>query len=189
MTVITFNERKALQDKIEYLKQERARAVEMYRESMDFYMKEYKESIDRIRQLDEIEATANKPVPEVVQPLAATPAQDIFDLISERNKQQEAEKKKESTFVYNREKQLVKDFEYRERVAKTGRRAPRQDIKAMAEEVKEFLKEKGRPVKTKEILNFLRENNYNVSYPTIQKIRGYVPQIQSLTHGYYQYKW
>jgi len=188
MTVITFNERKALQDKIEYLKQERARAVEMYRESMDFYMREYKESIDRIRQLDEIEATAATPVqpePQVqVQPIIQeVSAETLEEMIAKRSE------KKEPTFIYNREKQLVKDFEYNERVAKSGRRAPRQDIKAMAEEVKEFMKDKGRPVKTKEILNFLRENSYNVSYPTVQKIREYAPQIQSLTHGYYQYKW
>lgn len=183
MTIITFNERKALQDKIDYLKQERARAVEMYREAMDFYMREYKESIDRIRQLDEIEATAAKPIQPIIQEVNA---ETLEEMIAKRNGEKE---KKESTFVYNREKQLIKDFEYKERVAKSGRRAPRQNIKEMAEEVKEFMKEKGRPVKTKEILNFLRENSYNVSYPTIQKIREYAPQIQSLTHGYYQYKW
>lgn len=95
---ITFTERKALEEYIEYIKEERARQTATYEEErarqearhaeqMDKLMEEYRGIIQRLSRLDEIDNV--HPVQSaVVTPIKTTSKEDIVKLIEESEEEQ-----------------------------------------------------------------------------------------------------
>lgn len=69
--------------------------------------------------------------------------------------------------------------------------ATRRDIKTITKEVAHILKEKGTPMKVKEIAKKLEEKGIDVKdlYSTIHQVKAYEPRIQKASHGYLQYKY
>jgi hypothetical protein len=175
-----FTERKALEDYIEWLREERRRLGE-----------EYWKAIERLKQLDQ-DLTAEgsselvgklmvmiedqtKTVDRLRQMVPSVPAQAAIDLF-----------KKEADNIINKvEIQKERD---KEESSAPVKRAKRQDRKQMAQEIKAYLKSKGVPVKSQKIKQYLESKGYKVNNITvlIQTAQEHEPQIKKATFGYYQ---
>jgi len=85
---VTFTERKALEEYIDYIKEERVRQEARHAEQMDKLMDEYKSTIQRLSKLDEID-NVHPVQAEVVNQVQVTPAEDIVKLIEEPSTEEE----------------------------------------------------------------------------------------------------
>lgn len=192
---VTFNERQAIEDLLQYLRKDKDRLVEMFREQMDRNMMEQKEAIKRLRVLDEIDRKILEPVlPPITEALPTSVVIDggasIKEMVDNFNKnREEQEKDTPKPFVYDREKERMNEQKYRAN-KRAYRKGTPVDMEVVTKETVEFLKETGRPVKTKEVLENLRSNGHklNSPYSVFQQIREREPRIQSVTKGFYQYK-
>ncbi|AIW03325.1 hypothetical protein CPT_Mater168 [Bacillus phage Mater] len=222
------NERQAIEGYIEYIKEERTRVSnlfrdmvaermkleEMYKNQMDSLMRDYKAQLDRLRQLDEIDNARMEEEVKLASLVAPpAPAQEIKPVIQEikpqvqeiksdvqaeidkavalRNASLKEQKPAGAPFKYDPEKERIRERDYRERVSKKGKRGTVLDMAKVTRDVVDYLKSRGTPVKTKEILNHLRNNGHtlNSPYEVFRRVRDNNPKIQSITHGFYQYKY
>ncbi|QDP42859.1 hypothetical protein HWC53_gp230 [Bacillus phage vB_BmeM-Goe8] len=84
---VTFTERKALEEYIQYIKEERARQEARHAEQMDKLMEEYRGTIQRLSKLDEID-NVHPVQAAVVTPIKTTPKEDIVKLIEESEEEE-----------------------------------------------------------------------------------------------------
>jgi len=180
---VTFNERQAIKEYIDYLKQDNERLTQVYREQRDRNMMEYKEAMKRLRVLDEIDRKIDQPseLPVLELTPVANVNQDLQQMIDQRNK----EKGETKPFEYDRQKEEV-----RERVYRANRKSPRNNIKELTNEIASYLKEEGVPKKASEIIKSLRNNGtkLNNPYNILARAKEYDPRIEMITKGIYQYK-
>lgn len=209
MTNITFTEREALKDYLEYIRQELGRLNG-----------EYRTTLDRLARLDEIDNV--HPVNLSKQVKVHAPVQEVED--SETNKPEsksEVETKDESNVkpaednsegsVFklaellrkaNEERGLVETEEKPSQVNTIVKRIPTtireknraskyRDVQIIAKDIVSILKEAGVPIKVSEIMEKLKEKGVrtNSPYSLMDRARKYEPSIKKAKFGYYQYKW
>jgi hypothetical protein len=175
-----YTERKALEDYIIWLKEERRRLGE-----------EYWKAIERLKQMDENIAAQgtselverlmllvedqNKTVDKLSKMVPPVPASAAIELF-----------KQETNEIINKvEIQKERDKEEKQLPVK---RARRQDRKVIAQVIKHFLKNKGVPVKSKHIQKHLEGQGYKVNNITVllQTAQEHEPTIKKAMRGYYQ---
>jgi hypothetical protein len=190
---ITFNERKAIEEYIEYLKKDNDRITAMYREQREKNMLEYKEAIKRIRVLDEIDRQIEKPAVQAVEEEKTTVTAGIQPLslqeaIEQYNKERELESK-DKPFEYNSQAEQRRTQQYAETNRK-NKRAKRIDTSVVAKDIASFLKERGVPTKANEITKHLRELGYKLNNPylVLKRVKEYDPKVEMVTKGFYQYR-
>mgnify|MGYP001091113174 CR=1 FL=1 len=190
MSEITFNERQAIKEYIDYLKKENDRVTEMYRESRERYMSEYKEAIQRLRVLDDIDRKVEKeeaPAPviqETEPPKAETiTLQEALEMY--RDKKESESTTDDKAFEYNRQEEEKKEQLYKEK-----KYARLLDHKQLTQEIASILKKAGRPIKSNELKKQLNAMDYPVTniYSVLQSAMIYDPKIEQAMRGYYQYK-
>jgi hypothetical protein len=189
---VTFTERKALEQYIEYIVEERSRLLE-----------EYKSAMARLSKLDDIDnvhpeipkkveqsapalSPAKQLIPEMVTPQAG-PINSLEEAIEALQVMNGAPT--EDKQVYDRQKEIIKDIDRKNSPVKS--KSTQRDIKKIAQEVVNILKDVGRPIKTRDLIKRLEEKGHKVSSPygMLNQVKGYEPKIQQVSHGYYQYKW
>jgi len=189
---ITFNERKAIEEYIEYLKKDNDRITAMYREQREKNMLEYKEAIKRIRVLDEIERKIEKaeaPAPVIQETKPSEPqGMTLEEAIQQYNKERELESK-DKPFQYDSQAEQRRTQQYNETTRK-NRRAKRIDTKVVAKDIEAFLKEKGVPTKANEITKHLRDLGYKLNNPylVLKRVRDSDSNVEMVVKGFYQYK-
>jgi transcriptional regulator of acetoin/glycerol metabolism len=201
----TFTEREAQREYIDFIKQEITRLNG-----------EYKLALDRIRQLDEIEAKAAAPVPTPSQGMdydsvalvsvaeqAKESAMSLEEAIQRHNQIHQPDNSIETPSCnldpkinltvkesprFTKQVEELKDKDQK----KAGKRQSSQrDIKKVTADIISILKEAGAPMKTKRLIEALEEKGYDMysPYVVINQAKAYDPRIDSASFGYYQYKW
>lgn len=191
---ITFNERKAIEEYIEYLKKDNDRITAMYREQRERNMLEYKEAIKRIRVLDEIDRQIEKPTVQAVEEekttetVGAKPL-SLQEAIEQYNKERELESK-DKPFQYDSQAEKDKTRKYNE-TTKRSYRSQRIDTSVVAKDIASFLKDRGVPTKANEITKHLRDLGYKLNNPylVLKRVKEYDPKVEMVTKGFYQYKY
>ncbi|AIW03468.1 hypothetical protein CPT_Moonbeam70 [Bacillus phage Moonbeam] len=190
MKETTFNERRAIEEYIDYLKKENDRFTEMYRASREHNMKEYKEAIQRLRVLDDIERKIEKEEVPTLVAQEASPSKDqgmsLREALDQYNKEREAEHTdNDKAFEYNRQEEEKKEQLYKEK-----KYVKLLDHKQLTEELAVILKKAGRPIKSSELKKQLNDEGYPVTnmYSVLQSAMIYDPKIEQAMRGYYQYK-
>lgn len=178
---VTFTERKALEQYIQYLQEERARLLV-----------EYKGAMVRLSKLDELDNVhPEKPIVEKVEEKIVenekpiTSLEDAISAIQDLNGSFEEE---EVDPKYAREKEALKDLDNRNKPIKSR---SNQDVKKVTQAAVSILKEAGIPIKTSKLMSMLKEQGFRINspYSMMAQIRGYEPRITQASHGYYQYKY
>jgi hypothetical protein len=194
----TFTERQAQREYIDYIKQEIARLNG-----------EYKLALDRIRQLDEIEAkSAVSAAVVTLEPNEdnTSATMTIEEAIEKHNSNHFEVPAQVPQIVTNEftvgvngepatsRSQFIQQIE--ELKDKDDRKNPmrasgRRDVKKIASEAVAILKDAGVPMKTKKLMEILKDKGYNTSSPYVlmNQMKSHEPKIQQAKHGYYQYKW
>lgn len=162
-----YTERQAIKEYIEYLQ----RNIERMNE-------EYKNSIQRLAELDQMEGVYGASREESA---ATTATNDLnFDL--------DAPAGVETTYPSKRtiEIEAAKDKE-----DYTKRRGSRQDIQSITKGLVYVLKAKGRPLKKEELFD-LYEKEFETKVKSkgnvLRMARDYDPRIEQASWGYYQYR-
>lgn len=217
---VTFTEREALRQLIEYIKDERARLWD-----------EYIKAVGRLAELDRLDNVH----PEIKLEVPKTPVQipevkvesPIVTQVIENNVEEELEDEQQELDEYkglpladavakwNSERgfgaieedkqnqtslfkasdiEATKDYDNRvnSAVKLHRKRSKQRDIKVLTKDIVSILKEAGRPLKTKDIIDSLEErvgvelkNPYNI----LSLAKKYEPKIESVKYGFYQYKY
>jgi len=190
MSEVTFNERQAIKEYIDYLKKENDRVTEMYRESRERYMSEYKEAIQRLRVLDDIDRKVEKeeaPAPVIQEAAPSEPqGMSLQEALELYNKERQSELTSDDiAFEYNRQEEEKKEQLYKEK-----KYVRLLDHKQLTEEIASILKKAGRPIKSSELKKQLNAMDYPVTniYSVLQSAMIYDPKIEQAMRGYYQYK-
>jgi len=190
MSEVTFNERQAIKEYIDYLKKENDRVTEMYRESRERYMSEYKEAIQRLRVLDDIDRKVEKaeaPAPVIQEAAPSEPqGMSLEEALELYNKERQSEPTSDDiAFEYNRQEE-----EKKEQLYKARKYVKLLDHKQLTEEIASILKKAGRPIKSNELKKQLNAMDYPVTniYSVLQSAMIYDPKIEQAMRGYYQYK-
>ena len=201
---VTFTERKALEDYIGYIQEERTRLTKNYNDSMSRLLDEYKKTLSRLSELDKIDNVhPEKPILKTAEELAPTPADEIVALvgnseikdmslteaIEKHNEKINNDKiEEDNKLIYDSQKESLKDYDYKSSAVKAS---TQRDIGTIAREVAGILKTAGVPVKTGRLIKALQEKGYNMSspYTVFTQIRNYDSKIVKAGHGYHQYKW
>jgi len=190
MSEVTFNERQAIKEYIDYLKKENDRTTEMYRESRERYMSEYKEAIQRLRVLDDIDRKIEKaeaPAPVIQEAAPSEPqGMSLQEALELYNKERQSEPTSDDiAFEYNRQEE-----EKKEQLYKARKYVKLLDHKQLTEEIASILKKAGRPIKSSELKKQLTAMDYPVTniYSVLQSAMIYDPKIEQAMRGYYQYK-
>ena len=181
---VTFTEREALRQMMNYIKEERQRLWE-----------EYVKATNRLAELDKIEGTVEevkeKPVEdEIVK--GVVESMTLTEAIELHNKQRGIKEEPVKETVYNSDMERYKDFDNSKRVVRTPiKRSKYRDVKSISKTAVAILKEAGRPLKTAELIEGLEKRGINVNTPyvLIQQIRTYEPKIERVKFGYYQYRY
>lgn len=186
-----YTERQALQEYIEWIKDERRRLSG-----------EYWKAIERLRELDsKVEATEGS---EVVNKLVSV-VERQNEVVSKLN---EVMPHVPANVVAEYwEKNISKEVTYTEEVAaamtdeiefekdKAERQAPvkrskKQDIKTLSYEIASFIKEQGVPVRTAQIREHFEGKGYRLANPTamMNKVMEYHDKVERVSRGFYQYR-
>lgn len=185
-----YTERKALQEHIEWIREERRRLSD-----------EYWRAIERLRELDNkladegvselvdklfiVAERQNDAVNDLANLIPSIPVEEVVKYWKELNGNSEPEDIIEK--VKNEEIERQKDIDDSNRPVK---RSKRQDSKIMTSEIASFLKSEGVPVNTASIKSHLEEKGYTVNNPTNVIVRAMEQndKIERVSRGFYQYK-
>lgn len=181
--MVTFTEREALRQMIEYIKDERSRLWD-----------EYVKITTRLSELDEID-NVHPPKEEVKQePMSLLEAINVHNQVyGSPDEDTDLEEIVEEPQIKQRnsEIQTYKDYDNSKRVTKNNMKNSRyRDVQAISKDAVVILKEAGRPMRTKELIATLKGAGVSVHspYALIQQIREYEPRIERVKFGYYQYR-
>lgn len=177
-----FNERKALQEHIQYLREERRRLGD-----------EIWKAHERLKQLDEAAQH-----PEVLEKMYNT-VERLEKLLPTMNAVQTIENselpsnlildtpEEMEAKISNYEIELEKEKVFRASRMKKGTQT---DVKELAVVILNYLKERGIPVKTSEIRGYLEEHGitHKNMTNTMNQVMNYQPKIERVSKGYYQVK-
>lgn len=161
-----YNERMAIREYTKWIREERR-----------FLAEEYWRAIERLRELDK-----NQPIqaeqPKQEQRLTKEEAQENIKHL----------KKFFGNFETNVPAKLIeeeRDRAVRQAVIKVRKKADTRIIETI---VVRFLKEAGKPVRTKDINDLLKEEGYDLANPTetMNRVMSYNPKIERVGRGYYQ---
>lgn len=185
-------ERKALQDYIEWLKDERRRLGEEYWSAierlrvLDQEVQTDISSIDMVNDLSKLIKMQTETVNKLGNLIPSIPVETIVESWSETERVS-IETEKNYSKISPKQMEQEKD---REDFSATIKRR-NNSIKNLSSDVSTFLEGAGAPVKMAEIENYVLQKGYNkFSNPSdiMNKIMNYNPRIERAYRGYYQYR-
>lgn len=178
-----YTERKALEDHIKWIKEERRKLAE-----------EYWKSVERLRELDsQLSNEGQNELVEKLMTMIELQSETIglmkdkiphvpIETVVEQWKQENKEKVETKKLIPESE---IAEAKYRENKKRIGKRL---DYTVVAKEIEHFIKETGRPVQTKEITIYLNEKGIKLSNPTstLNRVMELNEKIERVYKGYYQ---
>jgi hypothetical protein len=186
---VTFTEREALRQMIEYYKEERNRLLE-----------EMTKATGRLSELDKLDNVHPEYQPKEgiveekeTQTEPTSNRMSLEEAIEKHNKLYEPDKeiKPNGNLSLEIDRCKASDKEKNKVTKVPTKRGHYQDVKLISKDIAVILKEAGRPMKTSEIIKKLEEKGikHKNPYTLLQQAKGYEPKIDKAHFGYYQYKW
>lgn len=186
-----YTERQALKEYVSFLKEERVRISS-----------EYWQALERLKQLDEKLNAQHEPSELVVKMLEVIEKQnDTIDQLKllipsvsieqaiQNIKHVEVVEAVQEVAVSTQHIEQQKEADEKKSIMK---RKKKSDMRSLAYELANFLKNKGTPVKMAHIVEHMRTlNNFRVPKNptnTMNQIITYEPKIERIGKGYYQYR-
>lgn len=178
LTDVTFSEREALKHLIIYIQQERDRLLD-----------EYTKAVNRLSELDRIDNS--------IQHREENIEMSLEEAIDKHNKENGyldvTDETTKNSIEYDGDREYYKDYDNKNnRVTKIPSKSSKyQDVRRVSQDVVSILKEKGTPIKTKDLIVEMSNRGIKTSSPYVllNQIRRYQPRIERVDFGYYQYRW
>lgn len=178
------------------------RAMTFIESQMERLQKDYMYLVERSREIDQIE-TLSKPTESVMVPLPDAKAElTMAEVVAKHNATIGQETAPGFTTVgayaakgssqYISEIEKMKDTEYKNRMVKNDpKKSKYRDMSRIAVDVKNILKDAGRPLKASEIITELGKRGINMEkspHQVIRNAQGHDSKIERASFGYYQYR-
>jgi hypothetical protein len=149
----------------------------------------------------EVETATQEEVVETAQETTIEPSgkMSLAEAIDVYNKQVEAERENisdtlspfQQNAAFIRDLEIMKDVENKRKIAKKRKKGKKyRNTKEVAYEVRTILKDAGRPVKTSDLIEQLKQTGIEIAnpYTLLTRVKQQDPRIEKASFGYYQYK-
>jgi hypothetical protein len=210
---VTLSERAAIERMMGYIEKERERLWGQYTTLLDRlreldeierpFVEEVKAPVIEIKHVvkEEPEAETEAPEPFIEEVAVTAEVEEKEEVAEEPIEEMESETQSLADIIEQAKEKLnstkpnyIKEIEeIKDRDAKNNplKNNGTRDVKIVAQFARAILKEKGVPMRTKELIKKLEEANINMSSPYVllNQVRAHDPKIETVGHGYYQYKW
>jgi len=188
-----FTERKALKEYMDWIKEERRRLTDEYwkalnelknlDEKLEKSLDGPSDTIDRLLNLTE---SQKESVDNLSKLIPSIPVEVAIDHWKEMNDTHVSDEPVNEFFT-NRQVEEEKEKDEKTQPVKIKKRT---DVRTLAFEVANYLKEQGVPVKMGKICEFMETKAHKIHNPTsmMVQVMNYEPRIERAKKGFYQYK-
>lgn len=187
-----FTERKALKEYMDWIKEERRRLTDEYwkalnelknlDEKLEKSLNGPSDTIDRLLNLTESQKESVDNLSKLIPSIPVEVAIDHWKKMNDAHVDDEPVNK----FFTNRQ---VEEEKEKDEKTQPVKRRKRIDVRTLAFEVANYLKEQGVPIKMSKIHEFMETKVYKIHNPTsmMVQVMNYEPRIERAKRGFYQY--